>query len=155
MKIILEGCDGVGKTTLANILANKYDLDICHCTSSDPADFMFYYQSARKDNIIWDRHTLGELIYPKVFNRTQQICTEDARIVVNYFRELGGKIFVLTANNDVIEERLLLRGTEDQRILDHQRSINLEFIKYAEAFCIPIINTSIMMLDDIFKLVEE
>ena len=44
MRIILEGCDGTGKTTLANILAFKYGLDICHCTASDPSDFQFYKQ---------------------------------------------------------------------------------------------------------------
>lgn len=155
MRIILEGCDGVGKTTLANILAKKYNLDICHCTSYDPADFMFYYQSVRKNNIIWDRHTVGELIYPKVFNRHQQICTEDARIVINYFRELGGKIFVLTADDDIINDRLIARESEDEQILFHQRAINEAFIKYANAFCIPIINTSKMTLNEIFELVEE
>ena len=39
MKIILEGCDGTGKTTLAKLLAEKYGLDICHCTAEDPKDF--------------------------------------------------------------------------------------------------------------------
>lgn len=48
MKIILEGADGTGKTTLAKILAERYGLDICHCTQDDPNDFIFYQQSIRK-----------------------------------------------------------------------------------------------------------
>ena len=32
MNIIIEGCDGVGKTTLAKKLADKYCCDILHMT---------------------------------------------------------------------------------------------------------------------------
>lgn len=48
MRIVLEGVDGAGKTTLAKILAQKYGLDICHCTQYDAADYAFYRQTLRK-----------------------------------------------------------------------------------------------------------
>ena len=73
MKIIIEGADGTGKTTLAKILADKYGLEICHCTQHDPADFYFYRETLRKENVIWDRHTIGELIYPLIFDRKAKI----------------------------------------------------------------------------------
>ena len=154
MRIILEGADGVGKTTLANILAFKYGLDICHCTQHDPADFNFYKESVRKNNIIWDRHTIGELIYPSIFGRKQQIYTEDARIVLWNAQELGAKIFVLTEDPLLIQKRLLERGGEDPRIFDNIEKINNQFLFYAKQFCIPVISTSTMTLDEIFKLVE-
>lgn len=155
MKIIIEGCDGTGKTTLVNLLAEKYSLDVCHCTSKDPADFEFYKQTARKENVIWDRHTIGELIYPNVFDRKMQISPEDARIVLNYARENGGKVFVLTANDDVIRQRLLSRNIpEDSRILDKLSYINDQFKFYANEFCVPIIDTSKLTLDQIFEMVE-
>ena len=34
MNIIIEGCDGVGKTTLAKKLADKYCCDILHMTKN-------------------------------------------------------------------------------------------------------------------------
>lgn len=155
MKIILEGCDGTGKTTLAKLLADRYGLDICHCTTKDPADYEFYKQTARKENVVWDRHTIGELIYPYVFDRDPQIYTEDARLIIAYARAAGAKIFILTADDDEIRRRLVARGNEPQEILDRFKWINKHFLMYAEAFAIKVIDTSKMTFGEIFNLVEK
>ena len=155
MKIVLEGCDGTGKTTLAKILAEKYKLDICHCTQRDAADYNFYRQTLRKEDVIWDRHTIGELIYPKVFNRVPQIGTEDARLIIHHGKEEGVKFFVLTCDMRMIKNRLLERGTEDNRILDMCEEIDARFRFYAEQYNIPIIDTSKMTLEEIFDLIEK
>lgn len=154
MKVILEGVDGAGKTTLAKILAERYGLDICHCTQHDAADYNFYRQTLRKDNIVWDRHTLGELIYPKIFDREQQISTEDARLVMHYAKEEGAKVIVLTADIMTIYERLNARGNEDNRIYENVDYIDAQFRFYAEQYHLPIIDTSKMTLTDIFNFIE-
>lgn len=154
MKIILEGCDGTGKTTLAKILANKYELDICHCTQYDASDFDFYKQTLRKDNVVWDRHTLGELIYPKVFGRRQQISQEDARILVHYAREEDVRLFVLTCDREELHNRIAKRENEHDLIRNNLTKIDDDFKIYAVSFDIPIIDTSKMTLSEIFKLVE-
>lgn len=155
MKVILEGVDGAGKTTLAKILAEKYGLDICHCTQNDAADYDFYRQTLRKENVVWDRHTIGELIYPTIFDRKQQISTEDVRLVIHYAKEAGAKIFVLTADMDVIYRRLNERGNEDFRIYKNVDYINNLFRFYADQYHVPVIDTSKMTLQEIFNLVEE
>lgn len=155
MKIILEGVDGAGKTTLAKILAEKYGLDICHCTQYDAADYDFYRQTVRKENVVWDRHTIGELIYPTIFDRKQQISTEDVRLVIHYAKEAGAKIFVLTADIDVIYRRLNERGNEDFRIYENVDYIDNLFRFYADQYHVPVIDTSKMTLQEIFNLVEE
>lgn len=155
MKVILEGCDGTGKTTLAKILADKYGLDICHCTQHDAADYDFYRQTLRKENVVWDRHTLGELIYPEVFNRPPKISTEDARLLMHYAKEEGVKILVLTGRYDDIYARLIKRGNEDQRIIESIHRINRDFAFYATQFNLPIIDTSRMTLQEIFNILEE
>lgn len=154
MKIILEGCDGTGKTTLAKLLAEKYNLDICHCTQYDPADYDFYRETVRKENIIWDRHTIGELIYPKVFDREPQISPEDARLVIEYAKIANAKIYILTANIEKIKSRLSTRG-EESVVMDKIEWINDRFLFYADAFNIPIIDTSKMTIEDIFELIEK
>ena len=154
MRIILEGCDGTGKSTLARLLADKYKLDLCHCTQSDPGDFEFYKQTARKDNVIWDRHTIGELIYPDVFGRKQKLSPEDARLVIYLARQQGTKIFVLTTDIDEIRRRLTARGTEDQRVLDKLEWINERFLRFADMFDIPVIDTSNASLSMIFDFIE-
>lgn len=155
MKIILEGCDGSGKTTLAEALAKKYHLDICHCTASDPADYNFYRQTSRKENIIWDRHTLGELIYPQVFNRRPKLNPEEARMIIAYARSEGTKFFVLTAGIEALKYRISNRGEEDQRILNKLEWINDEFLYYANVFNIPIIDTSKTLMTDIIEFVDK
>ena len=155
MKIILEGCDGTGKTTLAKILADRYGLDICHCTQDDPGDYEFYRQTLRKENVIWDRHTLGDLIYPKVFGRDQKISSEDARLLMHYAKEEGVTVLVLTTDIESIRDRIDARGDEDGRICDLLAKIDEQFKRYAEEFRIPIIDTSTMTLKEIFNLIEE
>lgn len=155
MKIILEGCDGTGKTTLAKILAERYGLDVCHCTQYDPGDYEFYRQTLRKQNVIWDRHTLGELIYPKIFSRKQQISTEDARLVMHYAKEEGVKVLVLTADNSVIYDRLNAREDESPLIYDNVDYIDSKFRFYAEQFNVPVIDTSKLSLQEIFNIIEE
>lgn len=154
MKIILEGIDGSGKTTLAKILAREYGLDYCHCTASDPGDYDFYLNTARKDNIVWDRHTIGELIYPHVFDRVAQIGTEDARLVLARARHEGAKIFILTASLDTIRNRLEKRGGEHEKIMNNLEYIHEQFLFYANDFCIPIIDTSKLSLNQIFDLIN-
>lgn len=153
--IILEGADGVGKTTLARILADKYGMDICHCTQYDAADYAFYQQTLRKKNVIWDRHTLGELIYPKVFGRKQQIGTEDARLIMHYAKLNDVKVFVLTCDEMTLEQRLCERGNEHPKILDNIGYINSQFLFYAEQYHLPVIDTSKMTLAEIFNLIGE
>lgn len=154
MRIILEGVDGSGKTTLAKIFANEYGLDYCHCTASDPSDYDFYLNSARKDNVVWDRHTIGELIYPKVFDRPAQIGTEDARLILAHARNEGAKVFVLTADINVIRDRLIKRGGEHENIMKYLEYINDTFLFYAKQFNIPIIDTSQLTLNQLFGLID-
>ena len=154
MKIILEGCDGTGKTTLAKKLAEKYGLDICHCTNIDPKDYDFYRQTSRKENVVWDRHTIGELIYPEIFGRKQEISSEDARLVVMHGREEGLKFLVLTADNDVIKERINARGHEFNAVLNNIEKINDKFKFYAQAFNIPVIDTSKVSFEEICNIIE-
>lgn len=125
------------------------------CTQHDPADYLFYLNTARKENVVWDRHTIGELIYPDIFNRTKQISPEDARLVLHYARKEGTKVFVLTEDILELQKRLIMRGGEDPRIFNNLEAINEKFLFYADAFHVPIIRTSIMTLDEIFKLVSD
>ena len=94
------------------------------------------------------------MIYPKVFDRSCEIGTEDARIALAYARENGGKVFVLTADIDDITERLWHKH-EDMRIINNIKWINDEFKFYAKMFGVPIIDTSKMTLTEIFDKVEE
>lgn len=153
--IIIEGADGTGKTTLAISLASHYGYDICHCTAEDPADYEFYKHTGRKQNVIWDRHTIGELIYPTVFGRKAQISPEAARLVLAYAKEAGTATIVLSTDIDIMRQRLLQRGNECKEVLDKLEWINDQFIFYANEFNIPIIDTSKMSFESICNIIEQ
>ena len=154
MRIILEGADGTGKTTLANILAHKYGLDICHCTQHDPADFNFYRETMRKENVIWDRHTIGELIYPIVFDRVAKVTPQEAKAIISMAIAEDVKIFVLTCDQEILEKRVAERGIEHEKITENLAWIDQKFKECARWLGVPIIDTSSMTLGQIFNLVE-
>ena len=67
MLIVLEGCDGSGKTTIANNLkAIMPNAEIIHCTRETPNDMRFFTQlimAAENRNIIADRFCYGQFVY--------------------------------------------------------------------------------------------
>ena len=155
MIIIIEGVDGAGKTTLAKILAEKYGLEICHCTQHDPADFYFYRETLRKENVIWDRHTIGELIYPLIFDRKAQITDVEAKAVIDIAKSEGVKIFVLTAPLETLYKRLRTREKDEHpRILANLSLIDGAFKECAKRMGVPVIDTTNMTLNEIFELIE-
>ena len=123
MKIILEGADGTGKTTLAKILADKYGLDVCHCTQHDPADFSFYKETMRKENTVWDRHTIGELIYPIIFERKAKVTPHEAKAIINVARSSGVKVFVLTCDTRTLHQRLK-QNRLDRQCISRMRQVD-------------------------------
>ena len=155
MRVVLEGCDGVGKTTLAKLISDKYNTDICHCTQNDPADFNFYFNTLRKNNIVWDRHVIGELVYPKIFNRESKLRFDEAKNIVDFGKSIGVKFFVLTSDEDEILRRIYNRNQyEDPVVIDRIFAINKSFIYYAKKLNVDIIDTSVLSISEIFNLLE-
>lgn len=76
MLIVLEGCDGSGKTTLAKMLATLFDASIVHCTTKTPNDYEYFrriIESSKTKNIIADRFAMGSL-YTKRRKKESWIC---------------------------------------------------------------------------------
>lgn len=150
MRIIIEGCDGTGKTTLVNGLAKEFNLGKIHISNKDPNDLDFYYQFLRKDDVIFDRNLIGEMIYPKIFNRPQKLKEYELDYLIAKAKELDIKIIVLTAAIDTINFRL--KQDEFSVVRKNIDYINNEFLKYAGKYNIPVINTSKNNID---KTLEE
>lgn len=140
MRIIIEGCDGTGKTTLVDGLAKEFNLGKIHISNKDPNDLDFYYQFLRKDDVIFDRNLIGEMIYPKIFNRPQKLKEYELDYLIAKAKELDIKIIVLTAAIDTINFRL--KQDEFSVVRKNLDYINNEFLKYAGKYNIPVINTS-------------
>ena len=151
--IIIEGCDGTGKTTLCKKLAERYGWDIVHVTSKDPNDFDFYRQTMRKRNAIFDRHFLGEMIYPKVYSRKGNLKLSDIEWFRYYAVDTETCIIVLTADIDEIKKRLTERG-ELPFVFDKVDAINEQFLELARKFMIQVFDTSIDSFEKICEYIE-
>ena len=111
MLVVLEGCDGAGKSTLAEFLAKLLNADIVHCTAETPNDYEFFdniISAAITKNIIADRFCYGQFVYQEKEDR--RLPKADLRILETRMLEADGKVILVTAPEDVILARLASRG---------------------------------------------
>lgn len=111
MLIVLEGCDGAGKSYLAEILSKIMNADVIHCTAETANDFGFFYnliQAGDDRNIIADRFCYGQFVYQKKEDRKldQSMLNELETEMLNH----GVSVIYVTASQETIEARLKERG---------------------------------------------
>jgi len=152
--IVIEGCDLCGKSTLVKRLSEKYNLDIMHCTSHDPKDYTFYFNLLRKKNVVYDREWIGELIYPEIYMRISQLSIPEANNLMKFSNENNVKTLVLTCENEELQKRLSIRGEEVESVKENLSKINDSFVKYANQFNIPLVDTSKVDFEDICHYIE-
>jgi thymidylate kinase len=71
-RIILEGSDQQGKTTLANYLREQLGWEINHF-GKPKENFNFFIDYITKPNVISDRNFLSEIVYSKINNKECRI----------------------------------------------------------------------------------
>jgi thymidylate kinase len=110
MLIILEGCDGTGKTTLANSLSKVLNAEIIHCTRETPNNYGYFsriIEASKNKNIIADRFMYGQFVYQLPIERNltpQQLYMLEVKLI-----EAGGKVVHVTAPIHEIQNRLQAR----------------------------------------------
>lgn len=155
MTIILEGCDCTGKTTLANMLIEKYKLKYYHVTSKDKNDYKFYSTSMKIENIIYDRHLLGEMIYPTVYKREGNLNDTILEKLLEEAKEQKVVILVLTEDDKIIFERIKNeRPFEDEQTKNNITFINSSFVKLAKKYNLPLIRKTQMSFEEICEVIE-
>lgn len=111
MLIVLEGCDGSGKTTIANNLkAVLPNAEIIHCTTETPNTFEFFKGLiiASKDrDIIADRFCYGQFVYQLPEER--KLTPKELYALEVGMLAAGTKVIHVTAPVNTIKERLSWR----------------------------------------------
>lgn len=112
MLVILEGCDGAGKTTLAKSLAMILDAEIVHCSSKTKNNYMFFLDILRASNhknIIADRFCYGQFVYQNPEERPLRdyhtLNELESKLLMH-----NAKVVYVQAPIEEIEERLRARG---------------------------------------------
>lgn len=114
MLIVLEGCDGSGKSSLAELLASLcYDhgiVEVIHATRETPNDMEWFtsiMDRAKDRTIIMDRAFWGQFVYQKPNER--KLSFNDLSILERRLAEEGKLIYVYSPER-VINRRLRNRN---------------------------------------------
>lgn len=144
MRIIIEGADGVGKSTIAKKIAEKFNLSLVHFTNKDPRDLDFYYQSLRKNNVVYDRNFLSEMIYPKIFNRPEKLKEYEFQYLLEKAKELDIKIIII--NNYDFE----LKNFEESVIKNNIELIKGDYLTLAGKYNLPVVKKE----EEVWKILK-
>lgn len=130
MRIILDGPDGVGKTTLAKKIQKRFNItSYIHLTYKDPEDFNFYKTMLSKTDVIFDRSFLSERIYAKIFKREPQLTLEEFSKLTRVVEDEDIIVIICLAE----KENVRYHSDEHEIIIENGDTLNEYFSKVAEA----------------------
>lgn len=134
--ILLEGCDGAGKSTMAKLLQKLTGYEIVSGSNFElaekGADYMFEFlrELSNRQNIIVDRSWLSNYIYARLYDKNSMTDAQFEELT-RLFDEKSIMI-VLTASLDVLVDRINKRGDdyiktdEIQPILENYLKLSLQ-----------------------------
>jgi thymidylate kinase len=113
--LVLEGCDGVGKTTLAQLLSTHHGFRIEHSPRTpDHLDLAGRYRTilARDGLLLFDRCFISELVYGPINRGRSRITWSEAIDLAETVIARDGLLVHLTAPPAIVHRRLLTRDGE-------------------------------------------
>ena len=114
MNIIIEGIDGVGKTTLANKLMSKYHMvDIIHSTARTRNDLTYHLDLLDYHNsAVFDRFHFGEAcVFPKLYGRECKLTMDEFKVINKRIVDNNDMLILMICSDlGMIDERLKARG---------------------------------------------
>lgn len=151
MRVIIDGCDGVGKTSVCEKLANKFACNIIRLTHDGDRSIYAYLDLMTCNNVVHDRSFLSEIIYPRHFERESRIKKEDINTLYRILRFHDLKMFILTASPETIESRVSKRGDEYITDLSKLKDINDDYLRVAKRHGFTVIDTTNKSIDEIVE----
>ncbi|MGH3881894.1 MAG: hypothetical protein ACRDRY_15820 [Pseudonocardiaceae bacterium] len=110
--VVLEGCDGVGKSTLAQQLASDHGFTIVHSgRTPDGVDLSKRYRQilSQPGRLVLDRSFVSELVYGPLHHGGSRLTDADACDLAALVARRDGVLVHLTASASTIRARLLVR----------------------------------------------
>ena len=129
--LIIEGIDGVGKTTLVEYLQSygmkKYHFDY----DSKSMDLLSKYMK------VLDRSFISEMVYGPVIRNKCKLSIEDYTKLLIAYKNTGAKIIYLTAPKEVLLKRRNDEQSDYEIITNYYEELNKkydEIMKYSSKF---------------------
>jgi thymidylate kinase len=146
---MIDGCDGTGKTSVCEKLANKLGCNIIRLTHDGDRSFRAYSEAIIPDNMVHDRTFLSEIIYPKYFGRESRL--KNIHALYDLVDLYDAKVFILTANSDEIKRRLTARGDEFLDNFEIVEQINLDYYVTSKMYGYIVIDTTNKTVDEVVE----
>jgi thymidylate kinase len=149
--VLIEGCDGAGKTTLAQAIARIDGAEVRHSPVTPPSiDLLTWYHGilSQPGPLILDRCFLSEAVYGPLYRGRSRLTAADVTQLTRHVIERNGVFVHVTADPVVLHRRLLARAeTETLTIAELTRIV----LAYENAFeqlepvaaCVRVDTTSI------------
>jgi putative hydrolase of the HAD superfamily len=118
--IVLEGCDGVGKTTIVEKL-KELGYQSLHFGFDPALSIKEKYERILKTKydtpIILDRSFVSEMVYGPVNRGHSRLSNSDFKYLLSLLDKQNGRIVHLRASPDIIFKRIQTRGFDDKNEL--------------------------------------
>lgn len=114
MNIVIEGCDGTGKSSIAKHLCERFNLTYWH--ESTPQNLYYYTRCLEYGGFVFDRFCFGQFVYntPEERKLTPE---ELSKLVTEVFAQTDTILLFVDAKTDTIINRLIQRGEGNPRYL--------------------------------------
>ncbi|MGJ5894310.1 hypothetical protein DF268_24105 [Streptomyces sp. V2] len=110
--VVLEGGDGVGKSTLAELLVTEHDFTRVHSPRTpDHQDLTGRYRDllARPGRLVLDRSFVSELVYGPLYRARSRLTWDQALELADLVTTRDGLFVHLTAPAAIVHDRLTAR----------------------------------------------
>ena len=115
MLIVIEGCDGSGKSTLSNFLSDLLGGTVVHLssnTTNNYATMMHIIESSEDNIVIMDRSMYGQFVYQTEEERTEKnwLREKDLSEIEAYMLSVGVVPILCISDEETLKHRIAQRG---------------------------------------------
>ncbi|MFJ8158747.1 hypothetical protein [Streptomyces sp. NPDC094468] len=117
--VVLEGGDGVGKTTLASLLVTQYGFSAVHSPRTpDHENLIDRYRDllARPGRLVLDRSFISELVYGPLYRGQSRLTWQQTLALASIVSSRNGVFLHLTAPATTVQSRLTARDGQRPRL---------------------------------------
>lgn len=133
MRLILEGPDCAGKSTMAKELAERLRLDIIKSHKNGPKNTDAYRERLACHNVVIDRCWISELIYAKYFGKTPIVDDFEDELLCEVCMRRHIPIVVMSPPLDVLKRRMSERGDDYYSVVaPNLAAISKDYEDYAK-----------------------
>lgn len=141
--VVIEGPDGVGKTTLARAYADLTGARYLHASAPTAHPLVEYVAPLRDDvDYVLDRWHLGELVYGPIVRGKSGLTHQQSHAIEQMMIERGAVLVHCNGPYDKIVARLRGRGDEPHKTLRQEATA---FKLHVERSYLPLLQSPIGM----------